>query len=216
MPSRPVRLRQSWATAAGHPLLSAHAARRRPALRLSEAVEPGLLSHSQLYGDLLHPSGVEYAIAIAVRAERREMVVAGLGRSERQFSERDRDVLDLVRLSSRLRFGRRRRASGSSARSPPARRRAPPWCCSTATARSSTRASTPSAGSAEHFGPAEHPGWLPEAVAAWLALPPLPPLVSVRDGRRLTVQLGARRSARTAARGGGRKLPSRTHSIASA
>src|SRR6185312_7522902 len=42
---------------------------------------------------------------------------------------------------------------------------------------------------AEHFGAAEHAGWLPEAVAAWLALPPRPPLVSVRDGRRLTVCL---------------------------
>jgi len=82
---------------AGHPLLSAHAAGRRPALRLSEAVEPRRLSHSELYGDLLHPSGVEYAITVGVRAERREMVVAGLGRIERQFSERDRDVLDLVR-----------------------------------------------------------------------------------------------------------------------
>ena len=83
--------------AAGHPLLSAHAARRRPALRLSEAVEPRRLSHSELYGDLLHRSGVEYGIAIGVRAERREAVVAGLGRTEREFSERDRDVLDLVR-----------------------------------------------------------------------------------------------------------------------
>ena len=36
---------------------------------------------------------------------------------------------------------------------------------------------------------AEHPGWLPNPVAAWLALPPRPPLVSVREGRRLTVQL---------------------------
>ena len=42
---------------------------------------------------------------------------------------------------------------------------------------------------AEHFGAAEHAGWLPGAVAAWLALPPRPPLVSVRDGRRLTVRL---------------------------
>jgi hypothetical protein len=41
----------------------------------------------------------------------------------------------------------------------------------------------------EHFGAAEHAGWLPKAVVAWLALPPRPPLVSVRDGRRLTVQL---------------------------
>jgi hypothetical protein len=66
--------------AAGHPLLSAHAARRRPALRLSDAVERRHLSHSELYGNLLHPSGVEYCIAIGVRTERREMVVAELGR----------------------------------------------------------------------------------------------------------------------------------------
>ena len=84
------------ADAAGHPLLAAHAARRRPALRLSEAVEPGRLSRSELYGDLLHRSGVEYAIAVGVRTERREEVVAGLGRTDREFSERDRDVLDLV------------------------------------------------------------------------------------------------------------------------
>jgi len=86
-------------TVAGHPLLAAHAARRRAALRLSDAVEPRRLSRTELYGDLLHPSGVEYCITVGVRTERREMVVAGLGRTERQFSERDRDVLDLVRAS---------------------------------------------------------------------------------------------------------------------
>jgi DNA-binding CsgD family transcriptional regulator len=42
---------------------------------------------------------------------------------------------------------------------------------------------------AEHFGAAEHPGWLPRPVAEWLALPPRAPLVSDRDGRRLTVRL---------------------------
>jgi DNA-binding CsgD family transcriptional regulator len=42
---------------------------------------------------------------------------------------------------------------------------------------------------AEHFGAAEHPGWLPGPVTWWLALPPRPPLVSERDGRRLTVRL---------------------------
>ena len=46
------------ADVAGHPLLSADAIRRRAALRLSEALEPRRLSHSELYGDLLHPSGV--------------------------------------------------------------------------------------------------------------------------------------------------------------
>jgi DNA-binding CsgD family transcriptional regulator len=42
---------------------------------------------------------------------------------------------------------------------------------------------------AEHFGAAEHPGWLPAAVAEWLALPPRPALVSRGDGRRLTITL---------------------------
>ena len=42
---------------------------------------------------------------------------------------------------------------------------------------------------AEHFGAAEHPGWLPRPVAEWLALPPRPALISVRDGRRLSVHL---------------------------
>lgn len=41
----------------------------------------------------------------------------------------------------------------------------------------------------EHFGAAEHAGWLPVVVAAWLGLPPRPPLVSVREGRRLTLRL---------------------------
>src|SRR5205814_5573064 len=115
---------------AGHPLLSAHAARRRPAVRLSEAVEPRRLSHGELYGDLLHPSGVEYAITVGVRAERREMVVAGLGRSECQFSERDRDVLDLVRpvLESRPRAAqaRRRLVRSPATPAPPATAALPP------------------------------------------------------------------------------------------
>jgi DNA-binding CsgD family transcriptional regulator len=42
---------------------------------------------------------------------------------------------------------------------------------------------------AEHLGAAEHPGWLPAPVGWWLALPPRPPLVSARDGRRPTVRL---------------------------
>src|SRR5204862_5801776 len=51
--------------------------------------------------------------------------------------------------------------------------------------------SSPDAGRwlAEHHGAPEHPGWLPPPVAEWLALPPRPPLVSERDGRRLTVCL---------------------------
>jgi hypothetical protein len=36
-------------------------------VRLSEAVDPRRLSHSELYADLLRRTGVEYAIAIGVR-----------------------------------------------------------------------------------------------------------------------------------------------------
>jgi DNA-binding CsgD family transcriptional regulator len=175
--------------AAGHPLLAAHAGRRRVALRLSDAVEPRRLFHSELFGDLLRPSGFEYGIAIGVRTERREVVVVGLGRAEREFSERDRDVLDLVcpDLEGALRaMEARGRLAGALAADPPlgaavvlldrygeielASADAERWL-------------------AEHFGAPEHPGWLPGPVAEWLALPPRPPLVAERDGRRLTISL---------------------------
>jgi DNA-binding CsgD family transcriptional regulator len=175
--------------AAGHPLLLAHAARRRPALRLSEVVEPRRLSHSELYGDLLHRSGVEYAIAIGVRAGRREVVVAGLGRTEREFSERDRDVLDLVRpaLEDALRAAEaRERLVRALAADPP-----PGTAVVLLDRYGEIEHSSLDAERwlAEHFGAGEHPGWLPAAVAGWLALPPRPALVSVRDGRRLVVHL---------------------------
>jgi DNA-binding CsgD family transcriptional regulator len=175
--------------ARGHPLLLAHAARRRSALRLSEAVDPRRLSHSQLYGDLLHRTGIEYAIAIGVRTEHREAVVAGLGRTDRQFSERDRDILDLVRpaLEDALRTAEARaRLVRALAANPP-----PGTAVVLLDRYGEIEHSSLDAERwlAEHFGPAEHPGWLPGPVAGWLALPPRPPLVSVRDGRRLSVRL---------------------------
>lgn len=175
--------------AAGHPLLSAHAAGKRRALRLSDAVEPRRLSHSDLFGDLLKPSGVEFGIAIGVRMERREMVVAGLGRSESEFSERDRDVLDLVRpaLEAALRHAE------ASERLVCALASDPPPCTAVVLLDSygEIERADPDAERwlGEHFGEPLHAGWLPAALAEWLALPPRPPLVSVRDGRRLTVHL---------------------------
>jgi DNA-binding CsgD family transcriptional regulator len=175
--------------AAGHPLLSAHATKRCAALRLSDVVEPGRLSHSELYGDLLHPAGVEYCITIGMPTGRREMVVAGLGRTDRDFSERDRDVLDLVRpvLEDALRDAHaRERFDHARGASPP-----PGTAVVLLDSHGEIEQSSFDAERwlGEHFGPAEHAGWLPGAVASWLALPPRPPLVSVRDGRRLTVYL---------------------------
>ena len=175
--------------AAGHPLLAAHAAGRRTALRLSDVTVRGALARDELYGDLLRAAGVEYEIAIGARTGRGDTVVAGLGRREREFSERDRDVLDIVRaeLEDVLRATEARgRLARALADEPP---------LDTAVILldrdGEIQLSSPSAARwlAEHFGAGEHPGWLPRPVAEWLALPPRPPLVSDREGRRLTVRL---------------------------
>jgi len=177
------------AHAAEHPLLAAHAARPRPALRLSDVVERGELTRRELYGDLLHTAGVEYEITIGVRTGRGVAVVAGLGRTEREFSERDRDVLDIARpeLESALRATQARgRLVRALADEPP-----PGTAVVLLDDDGEIELSSPHAARwlAEHHGAAEHPGWLPRPVADWLALPPRPPLVSEHDGRRLTVCL---------------------------
>jgi DNA-binding CsgD family transcriptional regulator len=132
---------------------------------------------------------VEYEIAIGVRTGRGEAVVAGLGRTERGFSERDRDVLDIARpeLEGALRdMQARGRLVRALADNPP-----PGTAVMLLDRAGEIELSSPDAERwlAEHHGAAEHPGWLPRPVAEWLALPPRPPLVSEREGRRLTVCL---------------------------
>ncbi|HTU87228.1 MAG TPA: hypothetical protein VMF57_16735 [Solirubrobacteraceae bacterium] len=153
------------------------------------ALEPPLLARSQRYGELRHRSGAEYGISIAVRPGAGEAVVFALGRHERCFSERDRDVLDVARpcVEYALEMSQaRERLLLALASSPP---------LGTAVVlldgHGEIQHSSPEAGRwlAEHFGPAEHPGWLPGPVASWLALPPRPALESVREGGRLTVHL---------------------------
>jgi DNA-binding CsgD family transcriptional regulator len=175
--------------AAAHPLLAAQAARRCPALQLSEVVEPRVLTRGELYGDLLHAAGVEYEIAIGMRTRRGETLVAGLGRTERCFSERDRDVLDVARpgIEGALQATQARgRLVRALAHDPP-----PGTAVMLLDRDGEIELSGPDADRwlAEHFGTADHPGWLPRRVAEWLALPPRPPLVSERGGRCLTICL---------------------------
>jgi len=176
-------------TAADHPLLAAHAARRRDAVRLSELADAGPLARTELYRDLLHAAGVEYEIAIGMRTERGDAVVVALGRTEREFSERDRDVLDVACpvLEDALRTTQARDRLVPALAADPL----PGTAVVLLNRDGEIELSTPDADRwlAEHFDVAEHPGWLPGPVAEWLALPPRPPLVSERDGRRLTVRL---------------------------
>src|SRR4051794_32756081 len=167
-----------------HPLLATHATGSRPALRLSEVVEPGALTRGELYGDLLHAAGVEYEIAIGMRTGRGEAVVAGLGRTEREFSERDRDVLDIARpgLEDALRATQARgRLVRALADDPP-----PGTAVMLLDRDGEIALASPDAGRwlAEHFGRADHPGWLPRPVAEWLPPPPPPPLGRERAGPR--------------------------------
>jgi hypothetical protein len=139
--------------------------------------------------ELPHRSGAEYGISIAVRAHAGEAVVFALGRHERRFSERDRDVLDVARpgLEHALQLAEaRERLLLALASNPP-----PGTGVVLLDDYGEVQHASPEADRwlAEHFGAAEHPGWLPEPVAAWLALPPRPALESVLDRRRLTIRL---------------------------
>jgi DNA-binding CsgD family transcriptional regulator len=180
-------LRRSWAT---RPITRCW--RRTPRAGAGaapvEAVEPGRLTRSELFGDLLHPSGFDYGMAIGVRTERREAVVAGLGRAEREFSERDRDLLDLVRPALEGACGPPRRASASSRRLPRSaaghRRRA----CSIASPRSSSPASTPSVGWPSTSA-SRAPGLAARTGRAVAGAARRAALVSDRERRRLTIHL---------------------------
>ncbi|GAC1490182.1 MAG: hypothetical protein NVS1B9_11420 [Solirubrobacteraceae bacterium] len=176
-------------SAADHPLLRAHVAGARPALRLSEAVEPRGLRASGVYHELLRPSGMSYGIAIAVRSARGETLVAGLGRREREFSARDSDVLDLVRPQLEAAW-RTAEAREQLDRAMPAGTQ-PAYAAVLLDAAGEVALSSAEADRwlGEHFGAPEHPGWLPQAVGDWISLPPRPPLESVREGRRLLIQL---------------------------
>jgi DNA-binding CsgD family transcriptional regulator len=175
-------------TAADHPLLGAHLAGARPATRASE-VAGGELARKEIFGELLSASGSSYGISVGFVPQHNERIVIALGRGEREFSERERDLLDLATpaIASDLDQARaRERLLRALAASPP------PGTAVLLLDRYGEIEHSSVDGErwlAEHFGPAEHPGWLPGPVAAWLALPPRPPLISRRGDRSLEVRL---------------------------
>jgi DNA-binding CsgD family transcriptional regulator len=139
--------------------------------------------------EVVHAAGADYVISVGVPSPPDHAVVIGLARRDRTFSERDRDLLDLVAPTIQRALGMagaRDRCDRALAADPPAGTAVvllDAWGEIEVSSLEAERWLT------EHFGAAEHPGWLPGPVAEWLALPPRPPLVSVHAGRRLMVML---------------------------
>lgn len=173
---------------------SASELREQALLSLARLVPSDLMTWDRVEGDatghrLLGVPGYAYGIAIGAPTGRGETVVARFGRTERTFSERDRDVLGLVRpaLEDAVRAAEARgRLAGALTDDPP-----PATAVVLLDRDGEIELSSDDSDRwlAEHFGAGEHPGWLPGPVAEWLSLPPRPPLVSEREGRRLTVWL---------------------------
>jgi DNA-binding CsgD family transcriptional regulator len=130
-----------------------------------------------------------YGMSFGITGRPGEAVVLSLGRREREFSERDRDVLNAVRpaleTAEDLALARERLLRALATDPPPG------MAVVLLDRYGEIQLSSIDAERwlAEHFGPAEHPGWLPEPVCSWLSLPPRPPLHSLRGGRALTVRL---------------------------
>jgi DNA-binding CsgD family transcriptional regulator len=175
-------------SASDHPLLHAQRGGGHGATRLSEAAGHEL-ARSEIFGELLRPSGSAFGIAVGIAGHGEERVVVALGRREREFSERERDLLDLATpvIAADLDQARARERLLRAVAAEP-----PPGTAVLLLNRygeiehSDVRAER---WLAEHFGAAEHPGWLPGPVAAWLALPPRPPLISRRGERCLEIHL---------------------------
>lgn len=87
-----------WELYGEHPLL-AHRDRTgsERAYRLSDFAGRRALRRLAIYDEFFRPFGVEYSLSIRVAVAPGYAVDVGATRSERDFSRRDRDVLDLLR-----------------------------------------------------------------------------------------------------------------------
>jgi DNA-binding CsgD family transcriptional regulator len=81
---------------ASHPLVRYHAARGRGAHRISDSIAFARFRHSALYADYYRKVGIDHAIALPLFVDARTLVSFVLNRKGRDFSDRERDVLDLA------------------------------------------------------------------------------------------------------------------------
>lgn len=88
-----------WELVGEHPILS-HRQRTgmQRALTLSDFVDRRALKRLQIYDEFFHPFGVEYSLTVRINLSSARAVDLGCTRAAKDFSERDRVVLDVLRL----------------------------------------------------------------------------------------------------------------------
>ncbi len=80
-----------------HPLVRYHALERgRGARRISDSIAFSRFRNGALYVDYYRRIGIDHAIAVPLHVDDRTLISFVLNRRRRDFSDRDRDVLDLA------------------------------------------------------------------------------------------------------------------------
>ena len=83
-----------------HPLVRYHAVARGPGThRISDSIPFTRFREGALYGEYYRRIGIDHAIAVPLLVDDRTLVSFVLNRRKRDFSDRDRDVLDLARTT---------------------------------------------------------------------------------------------------------------------
>jgi DNA-binding CsgD family transcriptional regulator len=94
----PQRARDFLRLAPEHPLIAHYARTHDPrALKISDLMDRRSFRRTALYRDVYGPMGVEYQMAVTLPAPPGTVIGIALNRERRDFGERDRQMLDLLR-----------------------------------------------------------------------------------------------------------------------
>ena len=98
-----------------HPLVRYHAyVRGRGTHRISDSIAFARFRHSALFAEYYRRIGIDHVVAVPVFVDERTLVSFVLNRRGRDFSDRERDVLDLARPALAGLFAAFRRDRGDS------------------------------------------------------------------------------------------------------
>jgi DNA-binding CsgD family transcriptional regulator len=102
---------------ASHPLVRYHAdGRGRGAHRISDSIPFARFRHGALFAEYYRPVGIDHAIALPLFVDARTLVSFVLNRKRRDFSDRERAVLDLTGATLSGMFAAVRVADDAAAR----------------------------------------------------------------------------------------------------